>query len=52
MSNEIIRISNIASRNKQTQKNKYSYEEFYNKIQKQIIRPKLYVDIVKMSYEM
>ena len=38
--------------NRRTQKNKYSYEEFYNKIQKQIIRPKLYVDIVKMSYEM
>ena len=36
--------------NRRTQKNKYSYEEFYNKIQKQIIEPKIYVDIVKMSY--
>ena len=38
--------------NRRTQKNKYSYEEFYNKIQKQIIEPKIYVDIVKMSYKM
>ena len=38
--------------NRRTQKNKYSYEEFYNKIQKQIIRPRVYVDVVKMGYAM
>lgn len=38
--------------NRRTQKNKYSYEEFYNKIQKQITKPKIYVNIVKMSYKM
>ena len=38
--------------NRRTQKNKYSYEEFYAKIQKQIIKPKIYIDIVKMSYNM
>ena len=38
--------------NRRTEKNKYSYEEFYNKIQKQIIKPKIYVNIVEMSYRM
>lgn len=38
--------------NRRTQKNKYSYKEYYNRIGKQIIKPKIYVDIVKMSYEM
>lgn len=37
--------------NRRTQKNKYSYEEFYNKIQKQIIKPRIYVNIVEMSYK-
>ena len=38
--------------NRRTQKNKYSYKEYYNKVERQIIRPIIYVDIVKMSYEM
>lgn len=38
--------------NRRTQKNKYSYQEYYEKIQKQIIKPMIYVDIVKMSYAM
>ncbi len=37
--------------NRRTQKNKYSYEEYYNKIHKQIIKPKIYVNIVEMSHE-
>ena len=38
--------------NRRTQKNKYSYEEYYNKIQKQIIRPRIYLDIVKLGLSM
>ena len=38
--------------NRRTQKNKYSYEKYYEKVEKQIIRPKIYVDIVKMSLGM
>ena len=38
--------------NRRTQKNKYSYKEYYEKIEKQIIRPRIYVDIVKMGYAM
>ena len=38
--------------NRRSQKNKYSYKEYYEKIQKQIIRPRTYVDIVKMSCTM
>lgn len=35
--------------NRRSQKNKYSYEKYYEKIQKQILTPRIYVDIVKMS---
>lgn len=38
--------------NRRTQKNKYSYKEYYEKIEKQIIRPRVYVDVVKMGYAM
>ena len=38
--------------NRRSQKNRYSYEEYYEKIQKQIARPAIYTDIVKMSYTM
>ena len=38
--------------NRRTQKNKYSYGKYYEKVEKQIIRPKIYVDIVKMSLSM
>jgi len=38
--------------NKRSQKNRYSQEEYYNKIQKQILRPKKYVDIVGLSFSM
>lgn len=38
--------------NRRTQKNKYSYREYYEKVQKQIIKPRIYVDIVKMSLSM
>ena len=33
--------------NRRSQKNKYSYEKYYEKIQKQILTPRIYVDIVK-----
>lgn len=35
--------------NRRSEKNKYSYRKYYEKIQKQIVRPRIYVDIVKMS---
>lgn len=38
--------------NRRTQKNKYNYKEYYEKIAKQIIRPHIFVDIVKMGYNM
>lgn len=49
---EVIAKMLYKTLNRRTQKNKYSYEEFYNKIQKQMIKPRIYVDIVKMSYKM
>ena len=33
--------------NRRSQKNKYSYRKYYDKVQKQITRPRIYVDIVK-----
>ena len=38
--------------NRRSQKNKYSYRKYYDKVQKQITRPRIYVDIVKMSLAM
>ena len=38
--------------NRRSQRNRYSYEKYYEKIQKQIIKPAIYTDIVKMSYTM
>ena len=38
--------------NRRTQKNKYNKTKFYEKIGKQIARPKIYYDIVKMSLSM
>ena len=38
--------------NRRTQKNKYSYQGYYDKIQKKIIRPKIYTNIVEMGYAM
>ena len=38
--------------NRRTQKNKYTFKEYYEKIAKKITIPKIYVDIVKMSYAM
>ena len=38
--------------NRRSQKNRYGYKEYYEKIQKKIIKPKIYVDIVKIAYEM
>ena len=38
--------------NRRSQKNRCGYLEYYEKIEKQIVKPKIYVDIVKMSYEM
>lgn len=38
--------------NRRTQKNKYSYNKYYEKIEKQIVRPRIYVDIIKMAYTM
>ena len=38
--------------NRRSQKNRYSYEKYYEKIQKQMARPAIYTDIVKMSYTM
>lgn len=34
--------------NRRTQKNKYNFKEYYEKIAKDIIRPKIYADIVKI----
>lgn len=38
--------------NRRTQKNKYNFKEYYEKIGKDIIRPKIYVNIVKEAYAM
>ena len=38
--------------NRRTQKNKYTFKEYKEKIMKKIITPRIYVDIVKMSYAM
>ena len=38
--------------NRRSQKNRYSYEKYYEKIQKQIAKPAIYTDIVRMSYTM
>ena len=38
--------------NRRSQKKKYSYEKYYEQIAKDIITPRIYVDIVKMAYEM
>lgn len=38
--------------NRRSQKNRYGYMNYYEKIEKQIIKPKLYVDIIKMAYAM
>lgn len=38
--------------NRRTQKNKYSYKKYYEKIQKNIIRPRIYVDIIEKAYAM
>ena len=37
--------------NRRSQKNKYSHEKYYEKIEKQILRPRIYVDVIKMSKE-
>ena len=38
--------------NRRTQKNKYSYSKYYRKIEKNIIKPKIYIDIVGKAYAM
>lgn len=38
--------------NRRTQKNRYSFRKFYEKVQKKMIRPKIYVDIVEKAYAM
>ena len=38
--------------NRRSQKGKLTYDKYYNTIRKQIIAPKIYVDIVKMSLQM
>lgn len=38
--------------NRRTQKNKYSYLKYYRKIEKNIIKPKIYIDIVGKAYAM
>ena len=48
----IVTIMLYKTLNRRTQKNKYSYKEYYNKIRNQIIRPRIYVDIVEMAYSM
>jgi len=35
--------------NRRSQKKRYSYKDYYEQIEKQIVKPKIYVDIVKMS---
>lgn len=34
--------------NRRTQKNRYSYEKYYEKIEKQIKKPVIYVDLIKL----
>ena len=48
----IVTIMLYKTLNRRTQKNKYSYKEYYNKIRNQIVRPRIYVDIVEMAYSM
>ena len=38
--------------NRRSQKNRCGYLEYYEKIEKQIVKPKIYVDILKMSCNM
>lgn len=38
--------------NRRSQKNKYSYKKYYDKVQKQIVTPRIYVNIVKKSLAM
>ena len=38
--------------NRRSQKNRYGYREYYEKIQKQIKRPMIYVNIIEMAYDM
>lgn len=38
--------------NRRSQKRKLTYEEYYEKIEQKIIKPKIYTDIIKMSYAM
>lgn len=38
--------------NRRSQKNRYSYQYYYEKVQKKIIKPRIYVNIVEMSYAM
>ena len=38
--------------NRRSQKNRDGYKEYCEKIGKKIIKPKIYVDIVKIAYEM
>ena len=38
--------------NRRSQKKKYNYKEYCERIVKKIIRPRIYVDIVKMSFAM
>ena len=38
--------------NRRSQKKKYNYKEYCDRIVKKIIRPRIYVDIVKMSFAM
>ena len=47
---EIVAKMLYKTLNRRTQKNKYSYRKYYDKVQKQIVKPRVYVNIVEMSY--
>ena len=49
---EVVAYMLFKTLNRRTQRNKYSYKEYYEKIEKKIVRPRIYQDIIKMAYAM
>ena len=44
---EVVAYMLFKTLNRRTQRNKYSYKEYYEKIEKKIVRPRIYQDIIK-----
>lgn len=49
---EIILNMMFKALNRRSQKNKYNYHEFYEKVGKYIIKPKIYVNMINMQLDM